>query len=350
MKANELTAPPTDADPPAFPPRDWVARLGLHALDYPIPAEANRWPYMLGGLTTALIVLLIVTGLYLEQFYQPNPVGARDSVVYIITRAPLGDWIRSVHYWSAGALTVTITGHLGYVFWRRSYRKPRELTWWAGVALASLVFLLIVTGTVLRGDEEGFEALAHFTGGGKLLAALGGTFFTDSFTPSTSLLARIYALHTSLVPLVMIAVIGLHFWLIRQLGIHADSSRTSVFRNHLVRLTGVALLLFGLIGLLALVAPSGLGYPPVPGMEVTKPFWPVLWVYGLENLTGMWGMVIGPSVLGAFLLALPLIDRGQDDRPGLRGPAGWVGVVLGLLVLGFWLYAWFGAAQSHMGM
>lgn len=305
---------------------------------------------MLGGLSAALILLLAVTGLYLEQFYQPTPVGARDSVLYIVARAPLGDWVRSLHYWSAAALAVTITAHLGWVFWRRSYRAPREVTWWAGVALAALVFLLTVTGTVLRGDEEGFEALAHFTGGGKLVRGIGGGFFTDAFTPSTTLLARVFALHTSLLPLLTAAVIALHFWLIRQLGIHADAARTSTFRRHAVRLTGASLLLYAALGVFALALPEGLGYAAVPGMEVTKPFWPVLWVYGLENLLGMWGMVIGPVVLGIFLLALPLLDRAPDDRPGMRGPAGWMGVALGLAVLGFWLYGRLGAAQAHLGM
>ena len=123
-------------------------------------SAGHKDEYGLGGLTAALLVLLVVTGVYLEQFYQPNPVGARDSVLYIITRAPLGDWVRSIHYWAAGALVVTITAHLAHVFWRRSYLRPREVTWWAGVALAALVFLLTVTGTVLRADQEGFEALA----------------------------------------------------------------------------------------------------------------------------------------------------------------------------------------------
>src|SRR2546428_103640 len=80
-----------DPQPSAPPIEGGGGRLGLRALDYRIPAAANRWPYMLGGITAALIALLGLTGLYLEQFYQPNPVGARDSVLYIITRAPLGD-------------------------------------------------------------------------------------------------------------------------------------------------------------------------------------------------------------------------------------------------------------------
>lgn len=331
-------------------PNDWAGRLGIRALDYRIPAAANRWRYMMGGLTAALITILFLTGFYLTQFYQPNSVGTRDSVIYIITRAPLGDWIRSIHYWSAGALSLTLVGHLSYVFWRRSYRKPRELTWWAGVLLAGLLFLMIVTGSALRNDQEGFEALSHFVAGGKLTSAIGGGFFTDTFTSSTSLLARIFTLHTSLIPLVLVGLMGLHFWLIKHLGIHADYSRTTVFRTHLIRLTGGALLLFAAIGVLALAAPEGIGLAAVPGMEVTKPFWPVLWVYGLENLLGIVGMVVGPAILGLFLLAAPILDRSTDDRPGIRGPVGWAGVFLGLLLLALWLYGVFGAAQQHIGM
>jgi len=250
----------TAADEPAAEAAtSWTDRLGLRALDYSIPEAANRWPYMLGGVTSALIVLLVLTGLYLEQFYQPTPVGARDSVLYIITRAPLGDWVRSVHYWASGALTVSLTAHLAYVFWRRSYRKPREVTWWAGVVLAAVVFLLLVTGTGLRGDQEGFEALAHFVAGGELTQALGGGFFTDGFTPSTSLLARIFTLHTSLLPLVLLVAIALHYWLIRHLGIHSSSPRTRSFRDHLVQLSGLTLLTYAAVGAVAFLAPEGLG-------------------------------------------------------------------------------------------
>lgn len=324
-------------------------RMALEALEYAIPREANRWTYMLGGLTAFLIVVLLLTGVYLAQFYNPTPAGAHDSVLYIIARAPFGDWIRSMHYWAAGAVTLTISAHLAYVFWRRSYKRPRELTWWVGVAMAALMFLLIVTGAVLRYDQEGFEALAHFVSGGGLVGAL-GTFFTEAFTRSTSLLSRIFSLHTNLLPLLMVAFMGIHFWLIRHLGIHADYSQTSTFRAHATRLTGVCLIAFALLGLLSLLVPENLGYPPVPGVEITKPFWPVLWVYGLENLLGMWGMVVGPVVVFAFLVAVPLLDRGADDRPGFRSWVGWLGALLGAIVLALWLFGAFGPRQQHLGM
>jgi len=322
-------------------------RLGLHGLDYEIPAEAKRLTYMLGGLTAFFILLLIVTGVYLAQFYDPSPAGAHDSVLYIITRAPFGDWVRSVHYWSAAAAALTIVAHLVWVFWRRAYRRPREVTWWAGVGMAAVLFLLIVTGTALRYDQEGFEALAHFVAGGELVGVF-GRFFTDDFTRSTSLLSRISSMHTALLPLGLLALMGLHFWLIRQLGIASSDERRSVFRQHAVRLTGVALISGAGVGALAVLAPEGLGYPAVAGVEITKPFWPVLWVYGLENLLGVWGMVLGPLIVFGFLAATPLLDRAGERKA--RSWVGWAGVTLGLVVLGLWFYGVFGQAQQHIGM
>lgn len=328
----------------------WLGeRLGLDGLDYEIPEEGNRLSYMLGGLTGFFLVVLILTGFYLAQFYNPNPLGAHDSVLYIVARAPLGDWVRSLHYWSAGAVVVTVVAHLAWAFWRRSYTKPRELTWWVGVGLAGLILLLVVTGTALRYDQEGYEALAHFAAGGEMTGWF-GRFFTEGFTVSTPLLSRIYGLHTSLLPLAVVGLMALHFWLIRHLGLHASGERTTLFRTHLVRLTGVSLLAFAVVSLLAVAAPEGLGYPPVRGVEVTKPFWPVLWVYGLENLLGAWGMVLGPVALGGFLAAVPLLDREEEGQPGHHGWVGRVGLLIGIVVLALWLYGVFGEAQQHIGM
>lgn len=321
-------------------------RLGLGGLDYRVSDAARRWPYFLGGLTAVLIAVLIATGVYLAQFYNPDPLGAHDSMVYLLTRAPLGDWVRSVHYWAAGGVVVTVVLHLGWVFWRRAYRPPREVTWWAGVGMAGVLFLLVVTGAVLRWDQEGFEALAHLTAGGEMVGAL-GAFFTEGFTASTSLLSRVFSLHTSLLPLLLLGLLALHLWLVRHLGLSAGGPEETRFREHAVRLAGAGLLAFAAVGTLAVLVPEGLGHPPVQGVEITKPFWPVLWVYGLENLMGMWGMILGPAAVFLFLLAAPLLDRAPEGR---RGWVTWAGVLLGIAVLALGVYAAVAPPQQHLGM
>ena len=105
----------------------WVReRFALTALEYPIPARSNRLDFMLGALTLVALTLLGVTGIVLTQFYDPAPLGAHESVRYVITSLPLVSLVRDIHVWSAtGAIALVFT-HLAAVFWRRGFRRPRE--------------------------------------------------------------------------------------------------------------------------------------------------------------------------------------------------------------------------------
>lgn len=323
-------------------------RLALHGIDYPIAPIANRLAYMLGGLTFFGLLLLIVTGVLLDQFYNPNPVAAHDSMIYIITRAPLGWWLRGLHYWGATIVLVSVFLHMSYVFWRRSYVKPREVTWWAGVALFAVVFALAFTGTVLRADQEGAEALEHAVAGARMTGPLGAPLSPD-FAQSTSLLSRLHSAHVSLLPLLLLAIVGLHFWLIRMHGINTTQPKTSRFSSHLPKLVGNALLLLALAGTLAAFFPPGLGHPGVEGVELTKPFWPFLWIYVVENTMGMWGMILAPLVIFGFLFVVPLIDRPREGHPHSRLVLT-IAVIMFVLYVGGIIYGVFAPQQQHMGM
>ena len=264
-----LAEPPVDARTPLTPPAHVTPgvareRLGLEGLDYPIAPEANQFAYMLGGLTFSGILLLIGTGILLDQYYNPSPLAAHDSVVYIMTKVPLGTWLRGLHYWGATIVLVTVFFHTCWVFWRRSYVKPREVTWWAGLALVIVLFALAFTGTVIRGDEEGAEALAHAVAGGKLVGPLGAPVSPD-FAQSTNIISRLHSAHVSLLPILLLGLVGLHFWLIRIIGINSRQPKTSRFSEHLPKLLGYAFLLVGLAGLLAAVFPPHIGLSIGPG-------------------------------------------------------------------------------------
>jgi ubiquinol-cytochrome c reductase cytochrome b subunit len=323
-------------------------RFGWEGLRYPVAPSANRLPYMLGGLTFSGIVLLIATGVILDQFYNPSASGAHDSVVYIVTRVPLGNWIRALHYWAASIVLIGATAHLTYVFLRRSYSPPREVQWWSGVCLLILLFGLTFTGTVLKADQEGGEALAHALAGAKLMGPAGIVLAPD-FARSTTLLARLHNMHVSLLPLLLLALIGVHFWLIRVLGIHTTEPKTDVFTSHLRKLSGYGLFVVAGIVLLAALFPPGIGYPAVDGVEITKPFWPFLWIYTAENTLGIVGMLIAPTLLFAFLIALPLVDRGGDAAPRPRWVAALAGIIL-VVFLGALIYGVFAPQMQHLGM
>lgn len=324
-------------------------RLAWRGLEYRIAPTATRLPYMLGGLTFFGILLLVVTGVLLDQLYSPTPVGAHDSVVYIMTRVPFGGWLRALHYWAATVVLISVVAHLAWVFRRRSYVRPRELTWWSGVTMLLVLLALVFTGTVLRSDQEGGEALAHAIAGARLVGDLGAILAPD-FVRSTTLLTRMHNAHVSLLPIALLALIGLHFWLIRYLGIHTDEPKTRIFTEHLRRLTGLGLLVAASIGTLALLFPPGLGYPAVEGVEMTKPFWPFLWIYAAENTMGLWGMIIAPAVLFGLLYLVPLVDRPHGDD---SGRPRWM-IALAMLVGGLYLaalvYGWLAPQMQHIGM
>ena len=331
-------------------------RLGLSGLAYPVPAYSNTLPYVLGGITLFGFIILIVTGILLAQFYHPHPADAHESVIYIITQAPFGDFIRSVHFWAANLVVITALLHLIRVFATGSFKRPREVNWLVGVTLLALTLGFVFTGTVLKWDQEGVEALGHNREIGELLGSI-GSWFTGEFTRSVPLLTRLYLGHVSLMPVMLLLLIIIHLYLVKQLGISsramADATSgpptkeqgSSRFTLHLKRLAGYGLLLLALVGTLALLLPAPLGQAGVPGAEVTKPPWMFLPFYPFENWLGINGLLISGVVLFLLLALVPFVDRSPWLSPRKRR---WIIIVatvllIALIVLG--VSAWVSAPE-----
>ncbi len=196
-------------------------RLGLDALlSYRVPEHSNRIWYMLGGITVALAVLQGVTGFFLAQFYHAHPdsPGAYESIQYIMTEAPLGWFIRGLHYWGAQVVVLLVSLHLLRVFVTGSFKKPRELNWVVGVGLLGLLVAFMFSGTVIKWDQEGYEALVHNIEISELLGSL-GYLFTPEFASHIPILTRLYVAHVSILPVIALLIFGLHAYQIRKHGI-----------------------------------------------------------------------------------------------------------------------------------
>lgn len=175
-------------------------RLGLKGLAYAVPEHANSLPYLLGGITFTGFIILMVTGIYLAQFYHPHPADAHASIVYLITGAPLGDLVRSIHFWTAQIVSVTVVLHMLRVLLTGSYKRPREINWYVGLGLLAVTLGLVFTGTVLKFDQEGLEALQHNKEAAEFIGALGSWFSTE-FSRSVPLLTRLFNGHATIFPL-----------------------------------------------------------------------------------------------------------------------------------------------------
>jgi len=298
---------------------DWEkfkAATGLSALYYHVPRHANTIRYSLGGLTLFCFLTTMASGILLSQFYSPSPSTAYASVKYISTAAGL-KWLRGLHYWSAHLGFGLLIIHMLRVILTGAFRPPRILTYFVGLGLLLMMYLVFFTGTVLRWDQEGYEALRHFMGVNKLLGPL-GAIFQEDFTLSTSMLSRIFSLHASALQIVFIGILVLHVFYIKYFGIsprpyqneeeyRAELDGETTFMGHARLLGGLAAGLLVLILVLAYILPPGLLQPPKPGMEMTRPAWPFWFFVPFENLMGIPGILFGNAIIGAWLLSFPIL-------------------------------------------
>ena len=218
-----MTTIPRQVAPPTGGPRGRVRRvldviderLGIGALEYPVPEHANNLAWSLGGITAGALGILIVTGVVLVQFYSPVPESANESVRHIVTGVWGGSFVRGLHFWASQAMYVTALLHLIRVLFTGSYKKPREGNWLIGVGLFGLVTLALFTGTVLKWDQEGFEALGHNLEIGKLMGGV-GLWFSPQFADRVPILVRLYGAHVVIVPILIIVLVTLHGLLVKR--------------------------------------------------------------------------------------------------------------------------------------
>lgn len=344
--------------------RIWEAideRLGLSGLAYPVPAHANGIGYILGGITFFGFLILAATGIWLAQFYHPTPSTAYASVVYIMNVAPLGDLVRGIHFWVANIVMATVLLHMGRVFVTGAYKRPREANWLIGLGLLAVTLGLIFTGTVLKWDQEGYEALGHNIEVGNLLGGV-GFWFSPEFTPSLPILGRLYIAHIAILPLLGVLLLIAHFLLVKRHGISAlpaaadaavdggpvPAAAGSTFTAHVVRMTGFGLLILAASTLLALVWPAGLGPRPVPGVEETKPPWMFLPIYPFEDWFGLGALLWVPAILFVAFALVPFVDRSPYRSVRRRRVVVAIGLVIAVVLVGLALYAWLTVPQAHV--
>ncbi len=335
----------------------FLERIGIKKADYPVPAHANTIWFSLGGLTVITFAVTIVTGIVLSQFYNPSPDTAHTSVRYI-NYVPWLRFVRSLHSLSANIGFGLVIVHMIRVLLTHAYRPPRVATYLLGLLLFAISFQLYFSGTVLKWDQEGYEAMAHFTAVNALLGPL-GAFFQEDFTLSTSMLARIYALHISIFPMLLILTLVAHALLVKQHGIAPLPSQSeseyqkslesgSMFYGHVKNL-----LLYGgiLVVFMAIVAafytPELLGTPK-PGIEVTKPPWPFWIFYPIESAIGVAGILIGSAFVGGMLAVIPVLGLVIRQETILFRLVKFI-TITGLVVwLGLMVATYFMPIMEHM--
>lgn len=328
-------------------------RMGIRALEYPVPEHANNLGWSLGGLTAVTFVVLLVTGVYLGQFYNPMPEDANQSVRDIVTDVWLGGFARGLHYWAAQAMFVLAVLHMLRVFLHGSFKKPREGNWIVGTAMLLLTFLAVFTGTVLKWDQEGFEALLHNLDVAEVVGGA-GVWFTADFTERVPLLFRLYTAHAVILPGLILVLFVLHALLVKRHKIsphpsvpHPEAEDPERFTTHLKRVAAFGLVAVGILSALAVLLPPVLGPTPVEGIEVTRPLWFYWWFFPFEEWFGVASVGIVIAAVFGLLFLVPFLDRSARRHWRDRKVAIGVLVVVLLLLAAITVNVWISNPRGH---
>ena len=329
-------------------------RLGWGViLDHKVPRHSNDFGYCLGGITLAVIFVLGITGVLLEQFYQPTSPEAYGTVVFIMSQVPAGVFIRSIHYWGAQFAAVIIGLHMIRVLVAGAYKRPREMQWLVGVGLLFTVGAFLFTGTTLKWDQEAVEGLAHNIELAQGLGSL-GYWFLPTFAQDVPLLTRLFVAHASILPVIGVMLLGAHFFLIRVLGISSPDGENSrivemvPFSEHVKKVLSYSAVLVAVLLVLAVIVSAPLGPQAVEGVEVTKPPWFLLWIYGIEDLFGLQVVPFVTSLAAVVLVMIPFLDRTRTTDPRRRKLILALVIVGYILVFGLTAYAAIKPPQAHL--
>jgi len=247
-----------DIDKKKRPGYGWI--LHLHPRKMRESTLRFTLTFGLGGMAAVLVVLQVITGLLLKFHYEPSPENAYNSILNLQDSLLFGRMLRNIHHWSALFLLWTTFLHMLRVLFTGAYRKPRQANWIFGLSLILLVVLSNFTGYLLPWDQLSYWAVTIST---SLLAyiPLAGNFIREALLGGKDVgqatLTNFYNLHTGIIPILMVAIMGYHFWRVRRAGgvITAEKDKESPMvdtQPHLVnREFVVALVLLAVIFLIS---------------------------------------------------------------------------------------------------
>ncbi len=320
----------------------------------PVPNHLKRWWFALGGTPAYLFVILILTGFSLAFYYQPTAEGAYASVRYITEEAAFGWYLRGVHKWAATLMIAAVILHQLRVFFTGAYRKPREINWMVGMTMLIATLMLGFTGYSLVFEQLSYwgatvganmAASVPIVGGLLQKMLLGG----ESYNEHT--LSRFFVLHTAVLPVLLILLIGIHIALIRLQGITElefeepeekgpAKKHFDFFPDHLFTELIIGLGLMILLSVLATILPASLGprADPTTTPEVIKPEWFFYVAFRwLKLFSGTFALLSTGFVV--FIMFLwPLIDEQIRRRTRFSEASVWIGIaaVMAILSLTIW--------------
>jgi len=355
--------------------------LHLRPVRVPVRTLPFTHTFGLGGMSAVLILLLILSGVLLMFVYEPTPERAYDSIVRLRDEVRFGGFVRGAHHWSANLLIIVVFLHLLRTFFTGAFHGARQFNWVIGVLLLLGVVASNFTGYLLPWDQLSYWAITIVTGMLGYVPVLGEWLQRTARAGTeigASTLILFYTLHTTVLPVLLVALMAFHFWRVRKArGVVVpyafdeapeEKPDTTLFvPDLLARETAVGLVLTATVLVAALLFATGLGPPANPGMSPNPAKAP--WYFmGLQELLlhfhPLFAVVVIPLAALVALVAIPYLNyerevagpwfltrRGRDTTwraalVALIATVAWVPLDEYVLDLGRWL-PWLPGAVSE---
>jgi quinol-cytochrome oxidoreductase complex cytochrome b subunit len=326
--------------------------LILHFRPPTINAETMRFTltWGLGGMAATLILLQMFTGVLLKFVYVPTPVDAYASVQTIIQHVPFGRFVRNLHYWSANVLVVIVVLHMLRVMLTGAFHPPRQFNWIIGLVLFALVLMANLSGYLLPYDQLAYWAVTVVTEMIGYLPVLGSglqRFLGDGSELGAHTLLFFFSLHTAVLPFLLAALMGYHFWRIRKAGglvlpntsgkDDAAPRRVPVLPHLIVREVSTALGITAIVMVLALLFDATLAAPANPGLSpnpVRAPWYFAGFQELLMHVHPVLAVAVIPLFAVAFMVCIPYLKYPRSDAGiWFISPKGKTASAIGVLAM-----------------
>ncbi len=327
----------------------------------------------LGVITLVLFFLLVITGVLLMIYYKPDVNQAYDSMWDIMYVVPTGRFMRNIHRWSAHAMVACVILHMARVFYTSACKAPREFNWVIGMVLFVVTLFLSFTGYLLPWDQLAYWAITigsniaqsprevtealgitqQFDIGGMQKELLLGAHYVGQ-----EALTRFYVLHVMILPILLVGLVGVHFWRVRKDGglaraaervpstppelrpggkgqgastktwglmaiVRSKTAHVDKEMTHTVPSYPNALYAVGALSMLTVAVMLLLGYLfDAPLSEIANPLVPenpakAPWYFlGLQELVGYSAFMGGvgiPAIVVLGLALIPYLDREKEE-------------------------------------
>lgn len=326
-------------------------KWSFNDFNYPVPEHAEKFGYTVGGVTVVGFILLAITGIIMSLFITPTINQAHSSVLELSSN-PWGFWLRSFHRWLSEAVMFLIILHISRVVFTGSYRGSRKLNWFFGIGLLLITFTFLFSGTVIKWDQEGYEAYQHAVESVKLLPVIGVPL--AEFIQGTTAVMRMFVTHTLVLPLVLFIFLVPHLVLMKLNGLSQipgrKTTRTISFYNHVKKIVGWSVAIYGFISFLAMQFPVEIFPGPYSGVEMTKPPWLFLILYQVEDWFGISSLLIFPALIVIGLILIPYIDSKKDDYSLTRRIVVWGYIIVIAVFITFIINVAVTPPVQHLGM